>query len=185
MTAAIALPFRIGARTVGQVRGRLLHVTIPLDRARTGEVPPLPPIDGEGYRMASLRADALPKLLAGHPQLKPFIRQRYRRFYAELDRGSDHWLGTLSSKSRSTLKRKVRKLADRSGGTLDIRCYRTPGEAEEFYRHARAVSALTYQERLLRAGLPEGEAALAAMQALAAREATRGWILFLDARPVA
>jgi CelD/BcsL family acetyltransferase involved in cellulose biosynthesis len=185
VTAAIALPFRIGARTVWKVRRRLTRVTIPLQRALTGEVPPLPPADRDGYLIASLPAAALPSLLAAHPRLKPFIRQRYRRFYAELDRGFDHWLGTLSSKSRSTLKRKVKKLAERSGGTLDLRCYRTPPEAEEFYRHARAVSALTYQERLLRSGLPEGEQALAAMRALAERDAMRGWILFLEARPIA
>jgi CelD/BcsL family acetyltransferase involved in cellulose biosynthesis len=56
---------------------------------------------------------------------------------------------------------------------------------EEFYRSARAVSALTYQERLLRSGLPEGEQALAAMRDLAARDAMRGWILFLEGKPVA
>jgi hypothetical protein len=185
VTAAIALPFRIGARTVWQVRRRLLRVTVPLDRAMTGEVPPLPPSNGDGYLIASLPADALTPLLATQPRLKPFIRQRYRRFYAELDRGFDHWLGTLSSKSRSTLKRKVKKLIERSGGTLDLRCYRTPGEAEEFYQHARAVSALTYQERLLRSGLPEGEQAVGAMRALAGRDAMRGWILFLEGRPIA
>lgn len=185
MTAAIALPFRIGARTVWQVRRRLLRVTVPLERAMTGEVPPLPLTDGDGYLIASLPDHALPPLLAAQPRLRPFVRQRYRRFYAELDRGFEHWLGTLSSKSRSTLKRKVKKLAERSGGTLDLRCYRTAAEVDEFYRHARAVSALTYQERLLRSGLPEGEAALSAMRELAKRDAMRGWVLFLDRRPVA
>jgi CelD/BcsL family acetyltransferase involved in cellulose biosynthesis len=163
----------------------LLRVTVPLARARTGEVPALPPSEGDGYIVASLPAEALAPLLAAQPELKPFIRQRYRRFFAELDRGFDHWLGTLSAKSRSTLKRKVRKLAERSGGELSLRCYRSANEAEDFYRQARAVSALTYQERLLRAGLPEGEAALAAMRERGARNAMRGWILFLEGRPIA
>jgi CelD/BcsL family acetyltransferase involved in cellulose biosynthesis len=185
VTAAIALPFRIGARTVWQVRRRLLRITVPLERARTGEVPALPPSDGDGYIVASLPAAAQAALLADHPRLRAFVRQRYRRFYAELDRGFDDWLATLSAKSRSTLKRKVRKLVQRSGGTLDLRCYRTAAEAGEFYRHARAVSALTYQERLLRAGLPEGEAARAAMAERASRDAMRGWILFLGGRPIA
>jgi CelD/BcsL family acetyltransferase involved in cellulose biosynthesis len=185
VTAAIALPFRIGARTVWHVRRRLLRVTVPLDRARTEAEVSLPPSDGDGYLIASLPAASLAPLLAAHPQLKPFVRQRYRRFYAELQRGFDHWLGTLSAKSRSTLKRKVRKLAQRSGGTLDLRCYRSEAEAADFYRHARAVSALTYQERLLRSGLPEGDGALAEMQDRAARDAMRGWILFLEGRPVA
>jgi CelD/BcsL family acetyltransferase involved in cellulose biosynthesis len=185
VTAAIALPFRIGTRTVWHIRRRLQRVTVPLDRARAGDVPALPPTDGDGYLVASLPEQALPRLLGAHQALKPFIRQRYRRFYAELDRGFDHWLGTLSAKSRSTLKRKVRKLAERSGGCLDLRCYRTAEEAADFYRNARAVSALTYQERLLRAGLPEGEAALAAMRERAGRDAMRGWILFLEERPIA
>ena len=183
--AAIALPFRIGSRTLWHVRRRLLRVTVPLERARIGEVPALPPSDGDGYLVASLPAEALAPLLAARPGLTPFVRQRYRRFYAELDRGFDHWLGTLSAKSRSTLKRKVRKLAERSGGTLDVRCYRSAEDAGTFYRHARAVSVLTYQERLLRAGLPEGEAALTAMREQAARGAMRGWILFLDNLPAA
>jgi hypothetical protein len=115
--------------------------------------------------------------------MRPFIRQRYRRFYARLDGSFDDYLATFSAKSRSTLKRKVRKLADRSGGTLDIRTFRTEEEAPHFHRDARAVSALTYQERLLHAGLPDGEAALDRMRQLARQDAMRGWILYLDGRP--
>lgn len=184
MSAAIALPLRIGARTVWQIRRRLLRVSVSLDQALAGKAPSLPETDGDGYLIASLPAAALPGLLAGQTRLKPFLRQRYRRFYARLDVGFDAYLAGFSAKSRSTLKRKVRRLAERSGGALDIACYRSAAEIETFYRHARAVSALSYQERLLRSGLPDGEAALAAMRDLAARDAVRGWILFLDGRAI-
>jgi CelD/BcsL family acetyltransferase involved in cellulose biosynthesis len=184
VTAAVALPLRIGARTLWHIRRRLLRVSVSLDQALEGGSPPLPEVDGDGYLIASLPASALGGVLARQAGLKPFLRQRYRRCYARLDGGFDDYLAGFSSKSRSTLKRKVRRLAQRSGGVLDIVCYRSPGEMEAFYGHARAVSALSYQERLLRAGLPEGEAALAAMRDLAARDAVRGWILFLDGRPV-
>ena len=53
-----------------------------------------------------------------------------------------------------------------------------------FHRDARTVSAKTYQERLLGAGLPDGPEALAGMQVLARRDAARGWLLFVDGEPV-
>jgi CelD/BcsL family acetyltransferase involved in cellulose biosynthesis len=183
VTAAVALPFRVGARTVWRVRRRLQRVPVTLEQARRGELPHLPPLDGDGYFMTSLPVGALADVAAAQPGLRAFVRQRYRRWFANLDQSFDAYLAGFSSKSRSTLKRKVRKLAERSGGTLDLRCYRTPAAIDEFHRHARAVSALSYQERLLDYGLPDGEAAVAEMRDLAARDAMRGWILFLDGRP--
>jgi CelD/BcsL family acetyltransferase involved in cellulose biosynthesis len=41
---------------------------------------------------------------------------------------------------------------------------------------------MTYQEKLLDAGLPEG--ALEEMRDLAAHDAVRAWLLFLDGRPI-
>ena len=184
MSAAVALPFRIGARTLWRIRRRLTRIALSLDQARSGTGPALPPPEGDGYLIVSLAAESLPALLRNEPGLRPFVRQRYPRFFAALDGGFEAYLTGFSAKSRSTLKRKVRKLAERSGGTLDLRCYRTPDEAEEFHRHARAVSALSYQERLLDSGLPEGEQALAELRARAADDAMRGWILFLDGRPI-
>lgn len=126
----------------------------------------------------------MPDLLAAHGRLVPFVRQRYLRCFAALDLGFEAYLETFSSRSRSTLKRKVRKLADASGGRLDVRCYRSVQELEEFYRHARTVSVKTYQERLLSAGLPEGDRFLSQMRDLARRDSVRAWILFVDGRPI-
>ena len=184
MTAAIAIPFRIGARTLWRVRRRLLRVPVSLEQALEGRAPPLPRSGGDGYLATSVPAAVLPQLLVRHRELRPFVRQTYRRCYADLGLGFEPYLGGFSSKSRSTLKRKVRRWTERSGGTLDLRCYRTPAEVDEFHRLARAVSARTYQERLLDAGLPQGEEALARMRSLASADAMRGWILFLDGRPV-
>jgi CelD/BcsL family acetyltransferase involved in cellulose biosynthesis len=183
VTAAVVLPFRVGARTVWRVRRRLQRVPVTLEQARRGESPHLPPLDGDGYFLTSLPVEALDAVAAARPGLKPFVRQRYRRWFANLDQSFDSYLAGFSAKSRSTLKRKVRKFAERSGGALDLRCYRTPAAIDEFHRHARAVSAVSYQERLLDYGLPDGEAAVAQMRELAACDAMRGWILFLDGRP--
>ena len=114
--------------------------------------------------------------------MRAFVRQRYPHHYADLGLGFEAYLATFSARTRSSLKRKARKLADHSGGELDVRVYRTPAEIADFYADARAVSALTYQEKLLDAGLPED---LAEMQALAARDQVRAFLLFVHGRAVA
>lgn len=186
MSAVVALPLRIGARTVAHVKRRLIQVPSSLDQVLSGQLPALPPLAAgvDGYQLLSLRADLLPALANAHPDLKLFVRQRYRRSYASLEGSFEDYLESFSGKSRSTLRRKARKLAERSGGTLDLRLYRAPGEMDDFYRHARAVSAKTYQERLLDAGLPEGEAFLSELRGLARHDAVRGWVLFLEGRPI-
>ncbi len=182
--APIRLRFCIGPRTFWSVQRRLVRLTIPLERrALLPDLSGLPP-DAEGYLVTGLRADLQLALTDAHPQLSLYRRLAYPRSYASLQDGYDAYLAQFSAKTRSTLRRKVRKLAEVSGGTLDLRSYTAPEQVEDFYRHARAVSASTYQERLLASGLPEGEAALAAMRDLAARDAMRGWILFLDGRPI-
>jgi CelD/BcsL family acetyltransferase involved in cellulose biosynthesis len=176
----------IGARTVFRLSRRLVRLPLPLRQVLAGEAPDLPPLapGADGFLINSLPADRLKSLKARHKALKPFVRQRYRRSYASLEGGFEAWLAGLSAKSRSTLKRKVRRLAERSGGRLDLRCYRSAADVDEFYLHARAVSSTTYQERLMGAGLPEGAAALAAMRSLAERDLMRGWVLFVAGAPV-
>jgi CelD/BcsL family acetyltransferase involved in cellulose biosynthesis len=185
VTATVALPLMVGARTLWTLKRRLVRLPLRLEDALAAAPPRLPPLqDGaDGYLVSSLPAAMLGEVLSG-TSLRPFVRQRYRRSYAELDGSFDTYLAGFSAKSRSTLRRKVRKFAERSGGAIDLRLYSAPSEMAQFYRHARAVSQLTYQERLLGAGLPDGPDALARMEALARRDSIRGWLLFLDGRPV-
>jgi len=182
-----ALPLRIGVRTVATLRRRLVRLRLPLELALADSPPSLPPLAAEahGYLVNALPERWAAGLAANQIELRPFVRQRYRRSYARLDLGFDSWLAGFSSKSRSTLKRKVRRLAEASGGELDLRCFRSEAEIGEFHRLARSLSERTYQERLLGAGLPDGAAALAGMQSLARRGLVRGWLLFLSGRPIA
>ena len=184
MTALVALPLAVGPRTLFTIRRRLVRCGLGLAEALSGTLPELAPLspDQDGYLVTSLPADRLDALKAAHPSLRCIVRQRYQRSYVSLEGGFEAYWATFSAKHRSTLKRKLRRFAERSGGTLDLRCYCRPEEMEEFHRHARAVSALTYQEKLLDGGLPED--ALPAMRERAANDRIRGWILFLDGRPV-
>jgi CelD/BcsL family acetyltransferase involved in cellulose biosynthesis len=181
-----ALPLRIGARTVWTLRRRLVRRRLTLEEALAGEPPRLAPLDHQedGHLLTALPAALAAAVGRGHPDLTPFVRQSYVRSYARLDIGFDEYFSTFSAKSRSTLKRKVKKLAERSGGALDLRSYRSETEIEVFHGLARAVSARTYQEKRLDAGLPAAPEAIAAMRALARRGLARGWLLFVDGRPV-
>jgi CelD/BcsL family acetyltransferase involved in cellulose biosynthesis len=181
LSATVSLPLRVGVRTVGRIRRKLVRVRVPLG-AEAVSLPELP-ADADGFLVTALPASAERDLRASRADLTPFVRQRYRRHSASLAVSYDDYLGRFSAKTRSTLKRKVRKLAELSGGQLDLRCYRTADEMADFQSAARVVSLRTYQETF-GAGLPDGPEALADMRALASRDAVRGWILFLDERPI-
>jgi CelD/BcsL family acetyltransferase involved in cellulose biosynthesis len=181
----IALPLRIGARTVWTLRRRLVRRRLTLEEALAGRAPALPPLgaNDDGYLINALPA-SLADGLAEQTGLRPFVRQHYPRSYARLDIDFDGYLAGFSAKSRSTLRRKARKLAERCGGTLDVRVYRSADEIERFHAEARALSVRTYQERLLDAGLPAGAEAVEEMRALARLDRARGWLLYVDARPI-
>jgi CelD/BcsL family acetyltransferase involved in cellulose biosynthesis len=181
VSAAVSLPLRVGVRTLWSIDRQLVRVRVPLG----ADAPCLPdlPDGADGFLITALPCAAEASMLADHPRLRPFVKQRYRRSYASLRGSFDDYLGRFSAKTRSTLKRKLRRFADLSGGPLDVRCYRRPDEMAAFQSAARHVSTLSYQERF-GAGLPDGEAALEDMQALASRDAVRAWVLFLHGRPV-
>ena len=186
MTAAAPYPlrFQIGARTLLTARRRLVRKALTLDEVLAQAVPVLPPLEdtAHGYVINSLPAALLPAVAMRAEGLRPFVRQHYTRYHAEFAGGFEAYLARFSSKSRATLLRKTRRFAERSGGAIDIRAYRTPAEFETFLALARIVSRKSYQERLLDAGLPEDEPE--SMLALAAEDRLRAFLLFLDGEPV-
>lgn len=186
--AMIAVPFRIGARTLFSPRRRMVRVALSLREALSTRPPALPPLapGDEGWLVTSLPEETLDATIAvaGGRRLV-FVRQRYTRYFVDLDLGFDAWWAALSANQRSGLKRKARKLAEASGGALDVRCYRTPEELDAFHALARVISATTYQERLMAAGLPDTPAFRAEMLAAGAAGQALGWILFVGGEPAA
>ncbi len=179
---AITLPlrFQVGARTLATIPRRLVRVGLSLDDVLSGQPPSLPPLpaDAHGYLVTSLPES----LLRADDVLTTTVRQHYSRYHADLTIGFDAWFATLSANTRSGLKRKAKRLAQASGGALDIRRYRTPDELSAFHPLARIVSATTYQERLLDAGLPADPAGL---KTLATADRVRAWLMFVDDKPLA
>ncbi|WP_258043133.1 GNAT family N-acetyltransferase [Sphingomonas sp. NBWT7] len=180
--SAGALRLQIGARTIASIPRRLRRIGLSLDEALAGSAPALPPLaSGEdGYLVTSL-----PEAAGVDWRGVRFERQRYTRYYVDLEAGEAAWRAGLSGQTRSTLKRKARKLAAESGGTLDVRRYRTPGEIGDFHPVARALAETTYQERLMGAGLPGDAGAVQRMIAQAGEDQVRAWLLYVRGEPAA
>lgn len=181
------LKFQVGARTLASVRRNLVRLPLTLDDALGGAVPVLPelPRDADGYAVTSLaepRCDALAEAGGG---MIACVRQRYTRYHTDLTIGHAAYLERMSGSTRSGLKRKARRVADVSGGTLDVRRYATPGELIEFHDVARHISMRTYQERLMGSGLPDDDAFLGRMTTLAASDRVRAWLLYIAGEPAA
>lgn len=177
--------FIIGSRQLFAVPRRLETVSHDLDQL-LGRCPAQFPTGldkrAHGLRILSAPVDAMPQILAGHPDYIMGGYQAYRRHYIDMSAGFVNYMAHFSNKTRSTLRRKRRKLEERCGGALDIREYRSPAEMSEFLDHALPLSRLTYQARLLCSGLPEGKEHRTGMLALAEADCLRAYILFMDGK---
>jgi len=181
------LKFEIGARTLMAIQRNLVRVPLGLDDAREGRLPVLPPLPREahGYSITSLPEERQAAMVHASGDMLPFVRQRYTRWYADLDGGFDTWLAGLSANTRQGVRRKAKKIAAESGGELDVRRFRTPEELEAFHDVARRISLRTYQEKLLGSGLPDTPEFLGDMVALAAADKVRAWLLHIGGEPAA
>jgi CelD/BcsL family acetyltransferase involved in cellulose biosynthesis len=153
--------------------------------------------EGIDARMASLDAGLaglyLPSTPVGQdlPRLSHagghirYVPAQYSRHWVEFRGSFEDYLRGFASRTRSTLKRKVRKFAELSGGAIDWRTYRSPEEMARFHELACELAAKTYQERLMGKGLPANAEYRQGMQTLAREGRTRGYLLFLQSQPVA
>lgn len=185
--AAAALNFRIGARTVLRVKRTMVPVPVSLDAAREGRLPQLPPLpdDAQGYMVTSLPEDRLEAMTYASGGMIGFVRQRYTRYFADLTGTYDAYLASLSSNARQGVKRKAKKVAQVSGGPLDVRRFRTPAELQAFHGVARGIAVNTYQEKLMGEGLPGTPEFVRTMLEKAAADEVRAWLLYIGERPAA
>ena len=138
----------------------------------------------QGFMIRALPvAGELPRLSAIDGYLR-YVPLQYGHCYIDLRTPFAVYQNKFSSKTRATIKRKLRKYAEHCGGQIDWKTFASPQEMRDFHRHARDVSRKTYQERLLDAGIPDTEEFMCEMQDLAAAGQVRGYVLFDRERPV-
>lgn len=129
--------------------------------------------------------ERLPRFKVSRPFLR-YVPTQYRHYYVELEGGDfDQYLNKFSSKSRYTLRKKVRKFEEFSGGTIEWREFASADDILVFHKLARQISAKTYQERLLNAGLPEDDRFCRELVERARQGKVKGYLLFSRGRPIA
>ncbi len=113
-----------------------------------------------------------------------YITKFYNHYYIDLEMSYDQYLAGFSTKTRSTLKRKIKTFEKLNEGKIDWRRYSTTDEMINFHQLARQISKYTYQEKLLNAGMPEDKKFYEDMLQRAKIGAVNGYILFLYSKPV-
>ena len=113
-----------------------------------------------------------------------YVPNQYGRYYVDLTGSFADYLKGFSSKSRATLRRKIRKFEQFSGGNIFWREFRESGNMKKFHTLARNVSKKTYQEKLLNMGLPSNQEFIEQMTELASADLARGYILFHGGDPI-
>jgi CelD/BcsL family acetyltransferase involved in cellulose biosynthesis len=189
ITSAIPFKFRLGEFTLCT---KQLQASKPDVHFRQ-----LPDTVAETPELVAHLKESAAIYISSHPTDKPlrrvvvtskFIRYaplQYNHYYIEFTGTFADYLAKFSSKTRSTLKRKVKKFAERSGGEVAFRSFSKPHEIEGFYKVAREVSSKTYQDRLFHSGLPDTPQFAQQLTNLASKGQVRAYLLFDGTRPIA
>lgn len=142
------------------------------------------PADTDGFYFSSVPInDNLPKI-ENHDGYIRYLTKIHEQAYMDVSGSFEEYWSRFSSKSRSTLKRKMRKIEKMSGGEIDWRIYQTPEELTEFFKLAKDISKQTYQETWLNLGLPDDPEYFADMLKAAEQGNVRGYLLFVDGEAV-
>ena len=113
-----------------------------------------------------------------------YVPLQYQHCYINLRLTFEDYKSKFSSKTRSTINRKIRKYYEYCGGSISWKTYKSTEEMREFFWHARDVSIKTYQEKLLNVGIPDSEDFIRQAESLASKQRVRAYILFDGERPV-
>lgn len=108
----------------------------------------------------------------------------YDRCWVTTEGDFEDYLASFSKTSRKGLRRRVKQLESASGGDLDIRQFAKADVMGRFHNDARAISAKTFQEKLMDDGLPADDAFREDITYKAQRGYCYGSILYLENQPV-
>ncbi|ANB02219.1 GNAT family N-acetyltransferase [Ectothiorhodospira sp. BSL-9] len=180
------LNFRLGEIGLAERKIPVLRKIHSMDEIAAGRSVPVPsvlPDECAGVYLARLPQVARDAALSDTSGLTTYEAKQYQHCYIDLSGTFDDYLARFSSKTRSTLKRKIKKFSEFTLG-LDFRVFHEVQDMAVFHADARTVSALTYQERLLDAGMPDGPVFVERLHQHAANNSVRGFLLYDRGRPV-
>jgi hypothetical protein len=114
-----------------------------------------------------------------------YLRNRQPTHFFELTGTFEDYVKGFSSKVRSNIQRRSRKLEALAQGTLECRSYARRDTVDEFYQFARRVAARSYQERLLGIAIPDTDEFVEGLRQRAQNDTFRGYVLLVKDQPVA
>ncbi|AUX68841.1 GNAT family N-acetyltransferase [Porphyrobacter sp. HT-58-2] len=182
--ASGAIDFTLGSRRLLRVQRQLSTWAFNLDDVLAGALPTAPPSGRDGVRVLSAPTARLAEVSARYPGFVAGGRQDYRRHYIDMGQSFEAYMAQFSGKTRSTLRRKAKKLHEEAGGYA-VTEHRSPAEIEAFLAAALPLSARTYQARLLDAGLPDTPEARRVMLEAAEADRMRAFLLYAGGQAVA
>jgi CelD/BcsL family acetyltransferase involved in cellulose biosynthesis len=180
----IGIDFTIGSRRLLRVPRRLTSWAFTLEELLGEVLPTAPPSGPDGVRVLSAPTHRLAEVTARYPGYVAGGRQDYRRHYITMSGSFADYMAGFSGKTRSTLRRKAKRLAEATGG-YTVTEHRTPAAIETFLAAALPLSERTYQARLLDAGLPSDAASRRTMLEAADADRMRAYLLHAGGAPVA
>jgi CelD/BcsL family acetyltransferase involved in cellulose biosynthesis len=182
--SSAAIDFTLGSRRLLSVPRNLVTWSFGLEQVLSQALPDAPAPGPDGLRILSAPTERLAAIAARYPGYVAGGRQDYRRHYIDMTGSFEDYMARFSGKTRSTSRRKAKKLGEETGGTT-ITEHRSPAEIEAFLAAALPLSARTYQARLLDAGLPDSPEARRAMLEAAEDNRMRGFLLHAGGLPIA
>jgi hypothetical protein len=125
----------------------------------------------------------LKRLVTGAGYLR-YVDNQYRHFFLPTTSTFKEYLSAFNSKTRATLLRKERAVANTC--TRDyFRVFRDGEGMREFYAEALSVSRNSYQHRLLNQGLPQSDEFLREIVQKADEGRMLGFLLYVKDKPAA
>jgi CelD/BcsL family acetyltransferase involved in cellulose biosynthesis len=183
------LRFTFGEFTVGRARFAA-WVARPHTFTSTAALAAVPdsstlPADVSVIAIQSLPVECDLPALATSGGLLRYVPAHFSHHVIDIRGTFEDYIASISGKSRHEMARKVRRFETFAAGRHQLREYRSAASMEEFLARAVALSRMTYQGRLLAAGLPDGPDFKQDLEQAAARDDVRGYLLEVAGKPVA
>lgn len=170
-----SIPMQVRAERLVDSCEPVSRIVVPTENPDTGS---------QGFAIRNLPIVSEQPILSYAGDYLCYIPLQYQHCYIDLSWSFDQYVNKFSSKTRSTVQRKIRKFKEHCGGSIKWKSYNHPDDIPDFFLNASQVSKLTYQERLLDVGLPTDEAFMNDALQLAQNDRLRAYILFDGDQPI-
>jgi CelD/BcsL family acetyltransferase involved in cellulose biosynthesis len=183
------LPFALGGHKLTVLSFRALCVTTPLTKLSAdleATLPPwsLLPKEIDAAVVPAQPFETVPVRLTFLPDSVRYVASYSDRYLVDLRGSFETYMQKFSSKSRSELRRTVRKFAEHCGGRIQWKKFSSPSDMVEFHRLAVEVSSKSWKVKTGGPGFPQSLEFGKQLAERAKDELVRGYVLFHGDRPV-